>query len=160
MDRIDVKILDRLQADGRATLAELAETVGLSATPCQRRIKILEEEGVIRGYRAQLDRAKVGLGVTAFVLIDMLNHTEADTNRFAAAVRAIPEIVSCHALAGNHDFLLEVVIPDLPAYADLMLAHLGGLPGVKNIASSFSLAHVKEPDRLPLTRPSASRPDR
>lgn len=160
MDRIDVKILERLQVDGRATLAELADIVGLSATPCQRRIKNLEEEGVIRGYRADLDRAKVGLGVTAFVLIDMMQHTEADTRRFAEAVRAIPEVVSCHALAGNHDFLLEVVIPDLPAYADLMLARLGGLPGVKNIASCFSLAHVKEPDRLPLAPPSASRSGR
>lgn len=150
MDRIDAKILDRLQIEGRATLAEVAQTAGLSATPCQRRIKILEEDGVIRGYRAVVDRAKVGLGVTAFVLIDMVHHTKADTRRFSEAVGQIPEVIGCHALAGNHDFLLEVAVSDLSSYSELMFARLGSLPGVKNIVTCFSLAVVKEQARLPI----------
>lgn len=150
LDRIDLKILSLLQQDGRLSNVELAERVALSPTPCLRRVKRLEDEGVIAFYRAELDRRQLGLGVTAFVCINIGDHGPKATELFLSAVEAIDEIVTCHVLSGQFDFLLEVVTPTLDLYASVMLDRLGGLPGVSALQTSFALRTVKGARRLPL----------
>lgn len=150
LDRIDLKILALLQQDGRLSNVELAERIALSPTPCLRRVKRLEDEGVIAFYRAELDRRKLGLGVTAFVCINIADHGPKATELFLTSVGAIDEIVTCHVLSGQFDFLLEVVTPTLDHYASVMLDRLGGLPGVSALQTSFALRTVKGARRLPL----------
>lgn len=150
MDRIDVRILDVLQAEGHVSNVDLAQRVALSPTPCLRRVKRLEAEGVITGYRAELDRRSIGLGVTAFVHINIDKHGPEVTRTFLAAVEAIDEVIACHALTGRFDFLLEVVTGTMDEYADVMLDRLGGLPGVSAIQTSFSLRSTKRRRKLPL----------
>ena len=151
LDRTDLKILSLLQQDGRLSNVELAERVALSPTPCLRRVKRLEEDGVIAFYRAELDRKKLGLGVSAFVFINIADHGPKTTELFLSSVDAIDEIVTCHVLSGQFDFLLEVVTPTLDHYAAVMLDRLGGLPGVSALQTSFALRTVKRARRLPLT---------
>ncbi len=150
IDRIDARILAVLQAEGRISNVELAERVALSPTPCLRRVKRLEEAGAITGYRAELDRKKVGLGVTAFVHINIDKHGPETTRKFLAAVEAIDEVVACHALTGRFDFLLEVVTGTMDEYANVMLDRLGGLPNVSAIQTSFCLRSTKRGHRVPL----------
>ena len=150
LDRIDLRILSLLQQEGRLTNVELAERVALSPTPCLRRVKRLEDEGVIAFYRAELDRRQLGLGVTAFVFINIAEHGPKATGLFLTSVDAIDEIVACHVLSGQFDFLLEVVTPTLDHYASVMLDRLGGLPGVSALQTSFALRTVKAARRLPL----------
>ncbi len=150
LDRIDLRILSLLQQQGRLTNVELAERVALSPTPCLRRVKRLEDEGVIAFYRAELDRRQLGLGVTAFVFINIAEHGPKATELFLTSVDAIDEIVACHVLSGQFDFLLEVVTPTLDHYASVMLDRLGGLPGVSALQTSFALRTVKAARRLPL----------
>lgn len=150
LDRIDLRILSLLQQEGRLTNVELAERVALSPTPCLRRVKRLEDEGVIAFYRAELDRRQLGLGVTAFVFINIAEHGPKATELFLTSVDAINEIVACHVLSGQFDFLLEVVTPTLDHYASVMLDRLGGLPGVSALQTSFALRTVKAARRLPL----------
>lgn len=150
LDAIDVKLLEALQDEGRLTNAELAERVALSPSPCWRRLKRLETEGVIRGYQAQLDRRKLGLGVLAFVSILLDNHSEKIAREFEAGVAAIPEIISCHNVSGHFDFLLQVVAEDLDRFSYLVLHRVRTLPGVKEINTSFSLKEVKATSQLPL----------
>src|SRR5690349_877581 len=116
MDAIDRRILEALQDDGRLTVVELAERVGLSASPCLRRLKRLERDGYIEGYRATLQRSRIGLGLTVFVGIKVDGHRDENATALQDAVRAMPEVVSCHIVSGEADFLLEVVMPDLGAY--------------------------------------------
>ncbi len=155
LDAIDVKILEALQLEGRLTNAELAERIALSPSPCWRRLKRLEGEGVVRGYQAVLDRRRLGLGVTAFVSILLDNHSEKIAREFEAGVAAISEIVSCHNVSGHFDFLLQVVAEDLDRFSYLVLNRIRTLPGVKEINTSFSLKEVKATNRLPI--PSAAR---
>src|SRR5689334_4955517 len=115
-DALDRKILAALQRDARLTNVELAEEVGLSPSPCLRRVRMLEEAGVISAYRALLDRKAVGLDMTVFVGIQVSQHDEVNNAAFQAAVRAIPQVVTCHLVAGESDFLLQVVVPDLASY--------------------------------------------
>jgi Lrp/AsnC family leucine-responsive transcriptional regulator len=150
LDRIDLRILSLLQQEGRLSNVELAERVALSPTPCLRRVKRLEDEGVIAFYRAELDRRKLGLGVTAFVCVNIAEHGPKATEHFLASVDAIDEIVTCHVLSGQFDFLLEVVTPTLDHYASVMLDRLGGLPGVSALQTSFALRSIKGVRRLPL----------
>jgi Lrp/AsnC family transcriptional regulator, leucine-responsive regulatory protein len=150
LDRIDLKILALLQSEGRLSNVELAERVALSPTPCLRRVKRLEEEGVIAFYRAELDKKKLGLGVTAFVCINIKDHGPKATELFLSSVDAIDEIVACHVLSGQFDFLLEVVTETLDHYATVMLDRLGGLPGVSALQTSFALRATKGARRLPL----------
>jgi Lrp/AsnC family leucine-responsive transcriptional regulator len=150
LDRIDLRILSLLQQEGRLSNVELAERVALSPTPCLRRVKRLEDEGVIAFYRAELDRRKLGLGVTAFVCVNIAEHGPKATEHFLASVDAIDEIVTCHVLSGQFDFLLEVVTPTLDHYASVMLDRLGGLPGVSALQTSFALRSIKGARRLPL----------
>lgn len=150
LDRIDLGILDALQRDGRLSNVDLAAKVALSPTPCLRRVKHLEEEGIISSYRAQLNRNRIGLGITAFVHVNLEYHGPQATKAFIAAVSGIDEIVSCHIVTGAFDFLLEVVTPSLEDYSNVMLDRLGGLPGVKALQTSFALRSTKDRERLPL----------
>jgi DNA-binding Lrp family transcriptional regulator len=155
-DDYDLKILAALQENGRLTNHELAELVGLSASPCWRRVKRLEAEGAIRGYQAVLDQRRLGLGVTVFVSVSIERNDTAAHRAFEQAVVGRPEIVACHIVGGQHDFLLQVVAADLDAYAEFALHVLGQLPGVREIHSSFVLKEVKPLLRLPLRRPAAA----
>jgi Lrp/AsnC family leucine-responsive transcriptional regulator len=150
LDRVDRRILDVLQVEGRVSNVALAERVHLSPSPCLRRVKALEEDGVISGYRAMLDREAVGLGLTVFVEIKVEGHSEKLAAALEAAVAAMPEVVSCHLVSGAADFLLEVVVPDLRSYERLLLEKLLGLPGVQDVRSNFAIRTMKPPSPLPL----------
>jgi Lrp/AsnC family leucine-responsive transcriptional regulator len=150
LDAIDRKILAALQADARLSNVELAERVGLSPSPCLRRVRQLERAGVIEAYRAQLDRKQVGLGLTLFVGIKVGLHEHLEEAAFSAAVAKLPEVVSCHLVSGEFDFLLQVVVADLAAYETFLLGTLLKLPGVRDIRSNFAIRTVKPPAPLPL----------
>jgi Lrp/AsnC family leucine-responsive transcriptional regulator len=150
LDRIDLKILDALQKNGRLTNAELADKAGLSLSPCWRRLKRLEESGVIEGYQAVLDRRALGLGATAFVRVDIERHTPAMERRFEDAIADLPEIVSCHVISGEGAFMLIVMTESLESFSNFALNTLMALPGVKDTQTSFSLKEVKKSSYLPL----------
>ena len=150
LDAFDRAILRELQADGRLTNAELAQRVGLSAAPCWRRVRALEQAGFIRGYRAEIDRHKIGLGVLAFVRLDAAQISDAQMRQMEAAIRAIPEVVSCHYISGSGTFELQVVSPDLDAFSRFARDVLLHLPNVKDMHTSFSLGEVKAAGALPL----------
>lgn len=151
LDAIDRSILRALQKDGRLTNVELANRVGLSPSPCLRRVKRLEEEGVIRGYRAVLDRRAVSLGLTIFTEIKVDRHTRANAEELQMALEAIPEVVSCHMVSGAPDFIAEIVVPDLAAYETLLTNVLLELPMVEDIKSNFSMRAVKTDGPLSLS---------
>ena len=145
LDAYDPRILAALQRDGRLSNVQLAEEIGLSPSPCLRRVRLLEEAGVIRGYQASIDRDEVGLGLTVFVGIKV-EQAEA----FHRAVVDLPEVISVHLVSGESDFLLQVVVPDLRAYERLLSETLLRLPGVSDIRSNFAIKTVKAPSPLPL----------
>ena len=151
MDKFDIAILKVLQEDARATNVEIAERVNLSPSPCLRRIRNLEKIGVLRGYRADIDRKEVGLGLTVFVEIKVGHHSQENAKAQQAALWAIPEVVSCFLISGNADFLAEVVVEDLPAYERLLTETLLALPGVNDIRSNFAIRAIKTggPLKLP-----------
>jgi DNA-binding Lrp family transcriptional regulator len=150
LDRFDVAILRELQADARLTNTELAARIGLSAAPTWRRVKWLEEQGYITGYRAELDRRRVGLGVLAFVRIDAERNNAEATRALEDAIRALPEVVACHYISGAGTFELQVVATDLDAYSRFARDRLFKLPNVKDLHTSFSLGEVKAGAVLPL----------
>jgi Lrp/AsnC family leucine-responsive transcriptional regulator len=150
MDSIDLAILGELQRDGRITNAELAERVHLSPSPCLRRLKRLEEDGTIRGYRAVLDRRKVGLDLTVFTEIKTRNHKPEKAHDFENAVVEVGEIVSCHVVAGTADYVLEIAVADLAAYEQLFLNTLLALPGLSDSRTNVAIRTVKEDAPLPL----------
>ena len=155
LDRTDLKILDALQVDGRLTNAELADKVGLSLSPCWRRLKRLEESGVIEGYQAVLNRRALGLGVTAFVRVDIERHTPAMERKFEDAIADLDEIVSCHVISGEGAFMLVVMSDSLESFSKFALDTLMALPGVKDTRTSFSLKEVKSSSALPLKQVKA-----
>jgi len=157
MDRYDRNILNHLQEDGRASNVDLAQAVGLSPSPCLRRVRDLEKRGVIRQYAALLDPAEVGLGVSVFAQVSLERQTEALLDDFEAHIRARPEVVECYLMTGDHDYLLRIVVPDLEAYRAFVLEHLSKAPGVSNIRSSFALKQVKYSTALPLDHLSDGR---
>lgn len=142
LDEIDRKILQILQTDSRLTNAELSERVMLSPTPCLRRVKRLEAEGYIQGYRATVNRHKLGLSVMVFVQITLDQQVESALEVFEAAIHKRPEILSCYLMTGDADYLLQVVVRDLDHYAELVRNHLTQIPPVRNIKSSFALQQV------------------
>ncbi|MFC3942374.1 Lrp/AsnC family transcriptional regulator [Pseudomonas gingeri NCPPB 3146 = LMG 5327] len=150
LDAYDRKILAALQRDGRLSNVELADQIGLSASPCLRRVRMLEEAGVIRGYQVNLDRDEVGLGLTVFVGVKVERHHEADAEAFRLAVTALPQVISAFLVSGESDFLLQVVVPDLRAYERFLTGELLRLPGVRDIRSNFAIQAVKTPGPLPL----------
>ncbi len=150
LDKFDLAILHALQSDGRLTNAELSSRVGLSAAPCWRRVRALEEGGYILGYRAELDRRKIGLGVLAFVRVDAERNTGDATRQLEAAIAQLPEVISCHYISGNGTFELQVVAQDLDSFSRFALQSLINLPNVKDLHTSFSLGEVKAAGPLPL----------
>ena len=160
LDRFDVAILAALQTDARLSNTELASRIGLSAAPTWRRVRRLEQLGYITGYRAELDRRRIGLGVLAFVRVDAERNNAAATQALEQAIRELPEVVACHYLSGAGTFELQVVATDLDAFSRWSMDTLFKLPNVKDLHTSFSLGEVKAGAALPLShlsRPAASR---
>jgi len=150
IDKTDRRILEQLQRDGRLTNLELAEKIGLSPSPCLRRLRRLEEQGVIEGYSVRLNRKKLGLGLTVFVTLKLERYTGADPQAYRDAFSAMPEVVACHLLSGTHDFLLHVVTEDLEGYRRFTLERLLKVPGIRDLESSFVIETMKETYSLPL----------
>ena len=150
MDEFDKKILSCLQADSRIALAELAQQVGLSTTPCWRRIQKLEEDGVIVGRVALLDGKKVNARVTAFVSIITNQHNDEWLRRFAEVIREFPEVVEFYRMAGQVDYLLRVVVPDIEAY-DAFYKRLIAKIEIADVSSSFAMEQIKYTTALPLS---------
>jgi Lrp/AsnC family leucine-responsive transcriptional regulator len=150
LDAIDLRILAALQADGRLSNVELAERVGLSPSPCLRRVKALEDTGHIESYRAQLGRERVRLGVTVFLGVKIEGHANRRADAFEKAILAMPEIVACHMVSGEADYLLEVVVPDLERYQRFLLDKLLELPMVREVRSNIAIRSLKAAAALPL----------
>lgn len=157
LDRYDIAILGELQRAARLSNAELAARIGISAAPTWRRVRWLEEQGYITGYRAELDRRKLGLGVLAFVRVDAERNTATATRELEDAIRRLPEVISCHYISGAGTFELEVIVTDLDAFSRFSLDVLLNLPNVKDLHTSFSLGEVKASAALPLTHLSRGR---
>ncbi|WP_295399591.1 Lrp/AsnC family transcriptional regulator [uncultured Thiocystis sp.] len=159
LDRYDQRILAELQADGRISNQDLAERIGLSPSPCLRRVRALEEAGIILGYRAWLDARKLGLDLLVILSISMDRHTPERFARFDAAIQAIPEVLECLLITGRDaDYQLKVVARDMDAYQDLLLNRITRIEGVAGVHSSFVLRRVLERTSLPLSSMSATRP--
>lgn len=142
IDAIDRKILRALQADARLTMAELAEQVSLSHTPCWRRVKRLEEAGYISGYHAVLDMRKFGYSIVGFVSVQLENHTPETAEAFERQVRALEQILSCHNLTGRYDYQLEAIAEDMESFARFVRDKVRSLPAVREIYTSFSLKEI------------------
>src|SRR3974390_130210 len=150
IDRFDAKILAALQRDGRLPVVELAESIGLSPTPCARRIKALEAAGVIESYAAILNPAKVGLGVLAIVQVKLTEHTDETVATFEKEIVQMDEVTKCFAMTGSYDFILEVYGKDLDALSNVVLKKLIRVPNVRDMQSSVVLATIKRSTRIPL----------
>lgn len=150
LDRIDRRILAVLQEDGRIQNVELAKRVGLSPSPCLRRVRLLEEAGVIERYVALLDPAKVGAGFTVFARVWLNGQDEDTVNHFIETVRSFPEVMECHLMAGDCDFMLRVAVADLDAYRRFQIAHLNRIKGVQNVKTEIPMQRIKQTSELPL----------
>ena len=150
LDDIDRKILAVLQADGRISLADLSAKVGLSSSPCLRRIRILERAGIIARYVAVLDQDKVGLPVSVFVSIKLESQREQALERFNKAIARWPEVLECYLMTGPRDYLLRIVVADLSAYERFLKQKLTKVDGIASIESSFALEQVKYSHVLPI----------
>jgi Lrp/AsnC family transcriptional regulator len=149
MDAIDRKILATLQEDASLSVAEIGSRVGLSSTPCWKRIQRLESEGVICRRVAIVDQDKVGLGVTVFVSIETGDHSQSWLEHFAAVVRAMPEVMEFHRMAGDVDYMLRVVVPDIAGY-DAFYKRLIATVPLKNVTSRFAMERIKSTTALPI----------
>jgi Lrp/AsnC family leucine-responsive transcriptional regulator len=150
LDGIDRRIIAELQADGRLSNVDLADRVGLSPSPCLRRVRRLEREGYIEGYRAALRRDRVGLGFSVFLAVKIEGHANERALDFEDAVSAMPEVIACHLVSGEADYLLEVVVPDLNRYQRFLVGRLLNLPIVREVRSNIAIQTVKAGAPLPL----------
>src|SRR3984885_12618943 len=150
LDAIDRDILIALQANARLPNNDLAAAVGLSPSPCLRRVRRLEKLGVITGYSALLNRNRVGVGLTAFVSVDIERNRKAETDLLRPQIQALPEVVAAHIVTGDSDFLLEVATANLETFSQFVLGTLNKLPGVKGVRSNISLDVVKHAGSLPI----------
>ena len=150
-DRIDRQILDLLQDDGRMTNVDLAERVGLTAPPCLRRVRALEEAGAIRGYHAELDPATLGYPITVFAMVSLKSQAEADLAEFERHVATIPEIRECHMLNGEIDFILKIVASDLKSFQEILTTHLTPAPNVASVKTSLTIRTSKHLPGIPVT---------
>ena len=150
LDTSDIRILEALQDDGRLTNQALADQAGMSTSPSWRKVRKLEEDGVIQGYRATLDRKAIGLGVLAFVRIKIDSHSEAEAEQFAAELMSLDEVITCYSIAGDADFLLQVVSHDLDTYADFAMSTLRRLPRIKEMQTTCVLKETKSFTGFPL----------
>ena len=151
LDRIDLRILELMQHNGRLSNQELAERVSLSPSPCLRRMRRLEELGVIRGYVALLDPKKLGLGLLAYVSVKLEKRGKMPMDEFKARVQTWPEVVACYAMTGEMDYLLRVHVGDLEHFSRFVMEQLLKQPGVVDVKSSFALERIKDTTALPLT---------
>ncbi|MDH0865597.1 Lrp/AsnC family transcriptional regulator [Mitsuaria sp. GD03876] len=152
LTEIEVVILEHLQRDARLSSADLAEQLHLSNTPVWRRIKKMQESGLIQGYHAHVDARRLGLGIEAFLTIGVHQHDDTNIREFTEAVATIDEIVACDMVSGRGDFLLRVVAKDMDAYADFVNRVAAKLPGVREIQSSFVLRTIKPYSGLPIRK--------
>ena len=150
LDRIDRHILLLLQDEGRMTNVDLAERVGLTAPPCLRRVRALEEAGVIHGYHATLDPARLGYPITVFAMVSLRSQAEHDLAAFEQHVAAIPEIRECHMLNGEIDFILKIVAGDLRAFQDILTTHLTTAPNVASVKTSLTIRTAKAMPGIPV----------
>ena len=150
LDKIDRKLISALQVDGRMTAQQLADQVGLSASPCARRVRLMEERGVITGYTAVIDQDLVDLPISVFASIKLERQRENELERFNTAISRWPEVVDCYLMTGQRDYLLRIVVRDLHAYDRFLKEKLTRLDGVASIESSFALAQIKRSNRLPI----------
>lgn len=150
LDRFDVRILSELQREGRLAVVELAETIGLSATPCARRIKALETGGLIEGYQAILNPGRIGLAVQAIVQVKLTEHTDETVACFEREIALLEEVTNCFAITGTYDFILQVYARDLESLSTVVLKKLLRIPNVRDLQSSVVLATVKRSTRVPL----------
>ncbi|MFC6439558.1 Lrp/AsnC family transcriptional regulator [Bowmanella sp. JS7-9] len=150
LDKFDKQILRTLQQDATVSMAELSNHVGLSHTPCWRRVKRLEKDGFIQRKVTLLNNKKLNLGVSVFIYVSLKNHDETSLNRFEAAVQDIDEIVECHTTSGDRDYLLKVVVESIEEYELLLKSKLTHLPSVDHISSTFALKQVKYTTELPI----------
>ena len=150
-DRIDRQILAHLQADGRMTNVDLAERVGLTAPPCLRRVRSLEEAGVIHGYHADLDAASLGYPITVFAMVSLRSQAEHELAAFEEHVAAIPEIRECHMLNGEIDFILKIVASDLKSFQEILTSHLTTAPNVASVKTSLTIRTAKQVSGIPVS---------
>lgn len=150
LDGIDRRILRVLQENGRIQNVDLAEKVGLSPSPCLRRVKMLEESGVIERYVALLDASKIGAGLTVFARVWLTGQDAETVEHFVAEVKLLPQVVECHLMAGDCDFLLRIVAADLEAYRQFQLDHLTRIRGVQNVKTDVPMQKIKLTSELPL----------
>ena len=149
-DRIDRQILGLLQADGRMTNVDLAERVGLTAPPCLRRVRALEEAGAIRGYHADLDAGRLGYPITVFAMVSLRSQAEHDLNAFEEHVARIPEVRECHMLNGEIDFILKIVATDLKSFQEILTTHLTPAPNVASVKTSLTIRTAKSQTGVPV----------
>lgn len=150
LDAIDQRILAALQGNARLSNVDLANDVGLSPSPCLRRVKALEDEGIIKGYAALVDQEAVGLPVSVFIMVSLEKQVERALEVFEEKIRALPEVMECYLMTGDSDYLLRVVTRDLQAYEVFLMKHLTKFPGVSSIKSSFALKQVVYRTALPV----------
>jgi Lrp/AsnC family transcriptional regulator, leucine-responsive regulatory protein len=150
MDKIDHKIVRELQVNGRISIQDLAAKVNLSPSPCLRRLRTLEELGAIRGYAAIVDEAKFGLPVTVFVRIRLDRHSEERVGRFERSVKSIAEILECHLLAGDFDYMLRILVSDLKSYENFVREKIHTIPGIAALETSFAYGTIKKTHVFPL----------
>lgn len=150
LDANDIHILRELQLNGRMTNQQLADRLGSATSPCWRRVKQLEQQGVIAGYRAIVDRKKAGLGILAFVRIRIDSHNESEARQFEVEIEKLPAVIACYAVAGSADFLLQVVARDLDDYSTFAMSVLRQLPRIKEMETTFVLREIKPLGALPL----------
>lgn len=150
LDRIDLRILRELQKDGRMTNVELAQRVGISAPPCLRRVRALEESGYIRGYHADVAADKLGFGITVFTLVSLINHSENDLMNFAKMVEAWPEVRESYMMTGDADFLIKIVTEDWEAFQKFLTHQLAGAPNVAHYKSAPAMQRTKYEPGVPI----------
>lgn len=151
-DEIDVHILELLQENGRMTNVELAERVGLTAPPCLRRVRALEQEGAITGYHATLDPAALGYNLTVFAMVSLKSQAESDLRAFERLVAEIPEVRECHMLNGEIDFILKIVAPDLQRFQTILTTKLTTAPNVEHVKTSLTIRTSKALPGVPVSR--------
>jgi DNA-binding Lrp family transcriptional regulator len=150
LDGIDRQILALLQENGRMTNVDLAERVGLTAPPCLRRVRALEEAGAIRGYHADIDPAQMGYPITVFAMVSLKSQAEADLAGFEQHVASIPEVRECHMLNGEIDFILKIVATDLRAFQELLTSQLTAAPNVSSVKTSLTIRTAKARSGVPI----------
>ena len=150
LDKIDRQLLVELQAEGRITNVDLARRVGLTAPPCLRRVRALEESGVIRGYHADLDASKLGFTITVFAMVSLRSQAEEDLRAFEVHIRTLPEVRECHMLNGEIDFILKIVSRDLQSFQEFLTSKLTPAPNVASVKTSLTIRTSKNEPGVPL----------